>query len=143
MNSFAEKWKEIWKRLYKNEWLQNLSKRNIILNNFSVLDLVKRSISHVKGHRRGGVCVLWILLVLICLLISTDYSIPSEVNVALAIFVLPLNSALNPFLYTLNILMKRRRQTMMKKLSTSIEARLRTEMLKKWKFKLSKSGAVA
>ena len=36
---------------------------NVILNNLSGLDLVKRSQSHVKGHRRGGVCVLRMLLV--------------------------------------------------------------------------------
>ena len=38
--------------------------RTLFLDNFSVLDLVIRSTSHVKGHRRGGVCVLWMLLVL-------------------------------------------------------------------------------
>ena len=36
---------------------------NVILNNLSGLDLVRRSRSHVKGHRRGGVCVLRMLLV--------------------------------------------------------------------------------
>ena len=36
---------------------------NVILNNVSGLDLVRRSRSHVKGHRRGGVCVLRMLLV--------------------------------------------------------------------------------
>ena len=50
-------------RLYKNECLQHFSKRNIILDNFSVLDLVIRSTSLFKGHRCGGVCVLWMLLV--------------------------------------------------------------------------------
>ena len=32
--------------------------RNITLDNFNVHDLVIRSTSYVKGHRRGGVCVL-------------------------------------------------------------------------------------
>ena len=36
---------------------------NVMLNNLSGLDLVRRSRSHVKGHRRGGVCVLRMLLV--------------------------------------------------------------------------------
>jgi len=35
--------------------------------------------------------------------------VPGEANVAVAIFVLPLNSALNPFLYTYNMLMEKRR----------------------------------
>ena len=43
-----------------------MSKRNIILNNFNVLDHVKRATSHVKDHIRGGVCVLWMLLVYCC-----------------------------------------------------------------------------
>ena len=36
---------------------------NISLDNLWVLDLVRMSRSHVKGHRRGGVCVFWMLLV--------------------------------------------------------------------------------
>ena len=37
---------------------------NILLDNLRVLDLVRMSRSHVKGHRRGGVCVLRMLLVI-------------------------------------------------------------------------------
>ena len=37
---------------------------NILLDNLRVLDLARMSRSHVKGHRRGGVCVLRMLLVL-------------------------------------------------------------------------------
>ena len=36
---------------------------NILLDNLRVLDLVRMSRSHVKGHRRGGVCVLRMLRV--------------------------------------------------------------------------------
>ena len=36
---------------------------NVVLNNLSGLDLVRRSRSHVKDHRRGSVCVLRMLLV--------------------------------------------------------------------------------
>ena len=39
---------------------------NVILNILSGLDLVRRSRSHVKGYRRGGVCVLRMLLFLFC-----------------------------------------------------------------------------
>ena len=35
--------------------------------------------------------------------VSTGITVPVEANVAVAILVLPLNSALNPFLYTLNV----------------------------------------
>jgi hypothetical protein len=44
------------------------------------------------------------------LLALAGVPIPGEVNVAMAIFVLPLNSAFNPFLYTVNILMEKRRK---------------------------------
>ena len=42
------------------------------------------------------------------LLASTGTAIPGEVNVAMAIFVLPLNSALKPFLYTLKMIHEKR-----------------------------------
>ena len=52
----------------------------------------------------------WFPIGLLGLLASGGIPIPGEVNVAMAIFVLPLNSALNPFLYTFNILLERRRK---------------------------------
>ena len=52
----------------------------------------------------------WFPIGVLGLMASSGTPIPSEVNVALAIFVLPLNSAINPFLYTLNMLLERRRQ---------------------------------
>ena len=45
------------------------------------------------------------------LLSSAGFPISGEVNIAVAIFVLPLNSALNPFLHTLNTLMEMRRKS--------------------------------
>jgi hypothetical protein len=44
------------------------------------------------------------------LLAEVGVHVPSEVNVALGIIVLPLNSAINPFLYTLNALRDRQRK---------------------------------
>ena len=52
----------------------------------------------------------WFPIGFLGLLASGGIPIPGEVNVAMAIFVLPLNSALNPFLYTFNILLERRRK---------------------------------
>ena len=52
----------------------------------------------------------WFPIGLCGLLASTDVPIPSEVNVGLAIFVLPLNSALNPFMYTFNTVMEKRKK---------------------------------
>ncbi|XP_070198701.1 G-protein coupled receptor GRL101-like [Littorina saxatilis] len=52
----------------------------------------------------------WFPIGLLGLLASNGVPVPGEVNVALAIFVLPLNSALNPFLYTINILLEKRQR---------------------------------
>ena len=53
----------------------------------------------------------WFPIGLCGLLALADIPISVEVNVALAIFVLPLNSALNPFMYTFNMLMEKRRKS--------------------------------
>ena len=52
----------------------------------------------------------WFPIGLCGVLASMDVAIPGEVNVAMAIFVLPLNSALNPFIYTLNLIREKRRK---------------------------------
>ena len=51
----------------------------------------------------------WFPIGLLGVLAATGTPIPGEVSVGLAIFVLPLNSALNPFLYTLNLVLERAR----------------------------------
>ena len=52
----------------------------------------------------------WFPIGLLGLLASRGVTVPGEVNVAMAIIVLPLNSALNPFLYTVNLIQERRRK---------------------------------
>ena len=52
----------------------------------------------------------WFPIGLLGLLASRGVAVPAEVNVAIAIIVLPLNSALNPFLYTLNLIQEGRRR---------------------------------
>jgi hypothetical protein len=49
---------------------------------------------------------------------------PGEVNVALAIFVLPLSSAINPFLYTYNMLMEKHRLKKVAQLLEELRAQL-------------------
>ena len=53
----------------------------------------------------------WFPIGLCGLLASAEFPVPVEVNVGLAIFVLPLNSALNPFMYTFNTVMEKRRKS--------------------------------
>ncbi|KAK7096195.1 hypothetical protein V1264_005518 [Littorina saxatilis] len=68
----------------------------------------------------------WFPIGVLGLLASAGVPIPGEVNVAVAIFVLPLNSALNPFLYTFNMLMERRRKLLELKLMKVLEAKVVT-----------------
>ena len=70
----------------------------------------------------------WFPVGVMGLLAARGTPIPGEVNVVTAVFVLPLNSALNPFLYTLNTVLERRvnrkeqerMQNMMNKLQTEL-----------------------
>jgi hypothetical protein len=48
--------------------------------------------------------------------------IPEEMNVAMAIFVLPVNSAVNPFLYTFNLVMEKRRLASEERLAKLLSA---------------------
>ena len=70
----------------------------------------------------------WFPIVVLGLMAVRGYPVPSQVNVAMAIFVLPLNSALNPFLYTINTVMEKQRSKRMKQLSAVIEARIRNQI---------------
>jgi uncharacterized membrane protein len=67
----------------------------------------------------------WFPIGLCGLLALTDVPIPGEVSVALAIFVLPLNSALNPFLYTFNVVMEQRRKRYEEQMLKQLEASLK------------------
>ena len=70
----------------------------------------------------------WFPLGVLGLMASNGHPVPGEVNVAMVIFVLPLNSALNPFLYTLNTVLEKRRDKKMTALTKIIEAKLRAEL---------------
>ena len=72
----------------------------------------------------------WFPIGLLGLLAYTGTAIPGEVNVALAIFVLPLNSALNPFLYTFNAVMERRRKARVAQLMDNLEMRFHSTLSK-------------
>ena len=58
----------------------------------------------------------WFPIGLLGLLSSQGIPVPGEVNVGVAIFVLPLNSALNSCLYTLNLAIERRHRVLNDKL---------------------------
>ena len=71
----------------------------------------------------------WFPIGLAGLLAAHHVPVPGEVNVALAMTVMPLNSAINPFLYTLNILLEKRRrareQRVLEWLSQKVKVRVR------------------
>ena len=52
----------------------------------------------------------WFPVGFLGVLAYSGVSINTEVNVAVAIFILPINAAFNPFLYTINILLEKRQQ---------------------------------
>ena len=64
----------------------------------------------------------WFPIGLLGLLASRDLPISGEVNVGMAVFVLPLNSALNPFLYSLNTIQARRARAREQKLLRTLLA---------------------
>jgi hypothetical protein len=72
----------------------------------------------------------WFPIGLLGLLAAGGILIPLEVNVWAAIFVLPFNSALNPFLYTLNSLLEQRRRRQVEERIKRLLGRLQTEVLK-------------
>ena len=79
----------------------------------------------------------WFPIGLLGVLASTGTPIPGELNVAAAIFVMPFNSALNPFLYTLNVLMEKRRKAQEANLLKRLETRMYSEHISGEKAALS------
>ena len=70
----------------------------------------------------------WFPIGVLGLLASQGVPIPGEVNIGMATFVLPLNSALNPFLYTVNAVLAKRNERRQKEMIKALEAKFRAEM---------------
>ena len=68
----------------------------------------------------------WFPIGLLGLLASQGTRVSGEVNVALAILVLPLNSALNPFLYNVNLLTRHRQKARENKTLTLLAAQMKS-----------------
>ena len=96
--------------------------------NLMTTDTTRKSRDMVIARRLISVVVsnfvCWFPIGLLGLLASAGVPITGEVNVAMAIFVLPLNSALNPFLYTFNVLMETRRKVRELQLLKLLESRV-------------------
>ena len=87
---------------------------SIRANSLSDSESTKKSLDSSIARRLITVAVsdflCWFPIGLLGLLASNGVAVPGEVNVAVAILVLPVNSALNPFLYTLNTALEHRRR---------------------------------
>jgi hypothetical protein len=66
----------------------------------------------------------WFPIGLCGILAWSGVAIPGEVSVALAMLVLPINAVLNPFLYTFNIIMEKRRKASMERMMNKIKSAL-------------------
>nr|KAG5689453.1 hypothetical protein BaRGS_026014 [Batillaria attramentaria] len=86
---------------------------SIQTNSMSDVDPARRSRDLAIARRLFAIVMsdflCWFPLGLAGILASLGIPISGEVNVAMAIFVLPFNSALNPFLYTFSVIMEKRR----------------------------------
>ena len=72
----------------------------------------------------------WFPVGLLGVLAFSGISLPDEYNVAVAILVLPLNSAFNPLIYTLNMLLERRAKAKEAALFAKLQAEHLKESLK-------------
>ena len=95
-------------------------------------DSKRKSSDLVLAYRLATVVLsdflCWFPIGVLGLMAANGFPVPSELNVALAIFVLPLNSALNPFLYTLNSIMEKNRAKRLDRLSQMLETKLKAEL---------------
>nr|KAG5686789.1 hypothetical protein BaRGS_013109 [Batillaria attramentaria] len=86
---------------------------SIQTNSMSTADSTRRSRDMTIARRLFAVVMsdflCWFPVGLLGILAATGAEIPGEVSVAVAIFVLPFNSALNPFVYTYTVIMEKRR----------------------------------
>ena len=103
---------------------------SVRLNAVAATDTTRKSQDLTIARRLGSVVLsdflCWFPIGLLGLLAAGGVPVPGELNVAMAIFVLPLNSALNPFLYTLNVVLEGRQRAKEARLLRLLEARAKT-----------------
>jgi hypothetical protein len=66
----------------------------------------------------------WFPIGLCGILAWTGWPVPGEVSVAMAMLVLPINAALNPFLYTFNVVVEKRKKARLEKLLNKLKSGL-------------------
>ena len=110
---------------------QTLIYLSIRRNSMEGISTTKKSQDLIIARRLLSVVLsdfmCWFPVGLLGLLAARGTPIPGEANVAMAIFFVPLNSALNPFLYTFNMVMEKRRKKNDTRLLAELEARIRSQ----------------
>nr|KAG5705369.1 hypothetical protein BaRGS_011141 [Batillaria attramentaria] len=93
-------------------------------NSMATGDPTRRSRDMVIARRLFTIVMsdflCWFPVGLLGLMASSGVEIPGETNVALVVFVLPVNSTLNPFLYTFNMIMEKRKEEQEKRLKRQL-----------------------
>ncbi|XP_070205915.1 G-protein coupled receptor GRL101-like [Littorina saxatilis] len=101
------------------------------IDSVAVTDSSRKSADRRIARRLVSVALsdflCWFPIGLLGLLAARGVAVPGEVSVGLAILVLPLNSALNPFLYTINMLLERRRRGRDERLLKQVLAQIAEE----------------
>jgi hypothetical protein len=91
-----------------------------VARNRYVTDTTRKSYDQTVAKRLFTVALTdflcWFPIGLCGILAWTGTAIPGEVSVAMAMLVLPLNAALNPFLYTFNLVLEKRRKLQMERM---------------------------
>nr|KAG5688136.1 hypothetical protein BaRGS_010477 [Batillaria attramentaria] len=104
---------------------------SIRTNSITASDTTKKSKDLTIARRLITIAIsdflCWFPIGLLGLLAADGVPVPGEVNVTMAIVVLPINSALNPFLYTLNMLLESRRRAHERRMTRLILSRDGTE----------------
>ena len=105
-------------------WSMKSKSIHILSSTSALLDLVlaRRLFTVIVSD-----CLCWIPIGLLGLMEYSGLHVPSEVNVAMAIAVLPLNSAVNPFLYAFNTLKEQRRKAKEAKMLTFLRSRVKSQ----------------
>ena len=102
-----------------------------VQKNTMTTDTTKKSRDTTVARRLITVAVTdflcWFPIGLCGLMASFGTPISGEISVAFAIFVLPLNSAFNPFLYTFNMVIERRRKVQEKRLIAVLQETLQSQ----------------
>ncbi|KAL8623880.1 hypothetical protein ACOMHN_050595 [Nucella lapillus] len=70
----------------------------------------------------------WFPIGILGLWAFTDNTVNSDINVRVAIFVMPFNAALNPLLYTLNLVMDKRRKAAEARMMLRLQATMHSEI---------------